>query len=942
MTPDGSPNLGSIPKINEKFPAGVIRANAGAVQRSERIHGKDIRAKHYDNAQTLLLDVLNNYTAIYPGDDNSSIFLTIQGDSKHLAKSVITRIRAENGYYKVKDMGITKTRNFENKTPLYTRSTSPVIGSDSNLAISSRERTRSEVRGLNARQSSDNQSVPSNGLNVNNVERYNQIIGEKGAQELDKQEGNTYRMDNLAVAKEMTAERVPAKIIRMATGWELDKTDKKWRWEIMDGEFQWQKVYKRIQSGVKYPEHSLTEIFKNDELYKAYPELENTEVMFLDLRGADFSGQYNPDTKNIIVNLYMNPDQIQSTLIHEVQHAIQDIEGFAFGGNKEMFEDDVISLEKLENKLEQLNDKLKHESNESERDKLERQIEELEARIDEVEENALDGMVEVDNNVYDDTHDAYHHLAGEAEARNAQRRRKFTAEARRKTKLTETLDTDKPLIERYNQILGEKGAAELDKQEGNTQRMDNLAVAKKMSKAGKDAKTIRLATGWELDKTDKKWRWEIMDGKFKDNLSLSTDFTENGDIYAWSTLGEVLDAPELFKAYPELKDIQVSFTMGKDFEHDGGFYPTGASFFEDGIIDVKGAFNAGDTLNPSNHNNALSTLLHEVQHFVQNIEGVSFGSNPISASYEYWKKDPVYLAWDQEIQKIEPEFLEMKKELEKRHFTGYNPDDTWSRPAFMDYDEDDMRFQLENSANIAPDEVEKFSRFPYLRDRFTELQNLLHNYEQSFSDEATLNMYLNNPGEKEARNVQKRLKLTAEQRRKTLLSETVDNDIPINEKYNQAMRSEDDEDFNVKEQIEAVRKQYQNTDKWLKAPNGKKSNLTEKQWLQVRTENFKKWFGNWEAPAIKERLTNGDMVFVEDDGNELIKGQETTWHELVEAYSKNQPGAPKQLLDFLRKLIPETITNVNIGDIGFTNNSLRNSLHHKNGRANAIVLPYIH
>ena len=47
------------------------------------------------------------------------------------------------------------------------------------------------------------------------------------------------------------------------------------------------------------------------------------------------------------------------------------------------------------------------------------------------------------------------------------------------------------------------------------------------------------------------------------------------------------------------------------------------------------------------------------------------------------------------------------------------------------------------------------------------------------------------------------------------------------------------------EQIEAVRKKYYGTDKWLKAPNGKDTNLTEGQWLQVRTENFKKWFGDW-------------------------------------------------------------------------------------------------
>ena len=43
-----------------------------------------------------------------------------------------------------------------------------------------------------------------------------------------------------------------------------------------------------------------------------------------------------------------------------------------------------------------------------------------------------------------------------------------------------------------------------------------------------------------------------------------------------------------------------------------------------------------------------------------------------------------------------------------------------------------------------------------------------------------------------------------------------------------------------------IRHKYQNTKQWLKAPNGKPSNLTEQQWIQVRTPEFKNWFGDWE------------------------------------------------------------------------------------------------
>src|SRR5699024_9029602 len=50
----------------------------------------------------------------------------------------------------------------------------------------------------------------------------------------------------------------------------------------------------------------------------------------------------------------------------------------------------------------------------------------------------------------------------------------------------------------------------------------------------------------------------------------------------------------------------------------------------------------------------------------------------------------------------------------------------------------------------------------------------------------------------------------------------------------------------VENSAQKVRAEYQGTAKWMKAPNGKNTNLTEQQWLQVRTPEFKNWFGDWE------------------------------------------------------------------------------------------------
>lgn len=45
---------------------------------------------------------------------------------------------------------------------------------------------------------------------------------------------------------------------------------------------------------------------------------------------------------------------------------------------------------------------------------------------------------------------------------------------------------------------------------------------------------------------------------------------------------------------------------------------------------------------------------------------------------------------------------------------------------------------------------------------------------------------------------------------------------------------------------------------FMKAPNGKKSNLTERQWIQVRTKAFKDWFGYWDT--ANNLLANLDKV----------------------------------------------------------------------------------
>ena len=64
---------------------------------------------------------------------------------------------------------------------------------------------------------------------------------------------------------------------------------------------------------------------------------------------------------------------------------------------------------------------------------------------------------------------------------------------------------------------------------------------------------------------------------------------------------------------------------------------------------------------------------------------------------------------------------------------------------------------------------------------------------------------------------------------------------------------------------------------YLKALNGKASNLNEKQWIQVRTKAFKDWFGDWEKAIRIEKLRRSKNV--------SITGKEI---ELTEDYKQNK------------------------------------------------------
>lgn len=89
-------------------------------------------------------------------------------------------------------------------------------------------------------------------------------------------------------------------------------------------------------------------------------------------------------------------------------------------------------------------------------------------------------------------------------------------------------------------------------------------------------------------------------------------------------------------------------------------------------------------------------------------------------------------------------------------------------------------------------------------------------------------------------------------------------------------------------------------DTYMKAPNGKPTNLSEKQWAQVRTKAFKKWFGDWEKAARIEKLRRSKAV--------KITGEEIEPNSDLKQYKKNALEYGKNLRgEYTNKDTGETI-----------------------------------
>lgn len=299
-------------------------------------------------------------------------------------------------------------------------------------------------------------------------------------------------------------------------------------------------------------------------------------------------------------------------------------------------------------------------------------------------------------------------------------------------------------------FAGEKGAAEADKADEQTIRMDNLDVAKQMEKAKKDAKIIKMATGWEKG-VDGKWRYEMPDAKIKDTIDVGggniVKRFEEDMLWTDGKLEDAVDAPKLFEAYPQLKNIKIhTDAVMNDMPSNGEYNPQTKTI----------------TIHADELKYLNSILNHEIQHVIQREEGFAHGGTPeqverdFNAAKAEWKARSYAFELEEKAKEMGGEYNQSA--VEKALIQEYKDMDM---PEFIPDKETRIKgfnyFARGYADRSMDDAIKRFRLDRFQRTDFDSYQE-----------------YRKLAGEVEARNVEKRLGMTDEERRNSLASETED------------------------------------------------------------------------------------------------------------------------------------------------------------------------
>lgn len=408
-------------------------------------------------------------------------------------------------------------------------------------------------------------------------------------------------------------------------------------------------------------------------------------------------------------------------------------------------------------------------------------------------------------------------------------------------------------------FIGTIGAANVDtasKSVNLSSRLDLLSLAKQMNTAGSSAKDIKQITGWEIG-ADNNWKYETEDVKrfdwngnilyeknhpdFKRYMELVNKDNEHvfcegealrpseveeydrlaeeyggldGKLDNHTTLDAYIDAPDVFEAYPELRNVKVEFEALKGNEK-ACF--TSAHNYLDRFLDVDDSVKFGGTITINTNKlnrfqdekDIRGIIGHEIQHAVQEIEGFARGGAPQTIRKEIQEivachqaeKDFIvsnlkqWAVLTDMANRLEASTEELQRdgkvwqEIGRRHYwDAMNEIDTYPNEKYKleneyekvfgkDFDDlevaksgyhvKEAAIELRRQAQVCKDELTT-------SDKITLKQMTI--MEESLKNNSDNQIYWKLAGEVEARNTSKRVGMTPLQRRNTLASETEDVD----------------------------------------------------------------------------------------------------------------------------------------------------------------------
>lgn len=354
-----------------------------------------------------------------------------------------------------------------------------------------------------------------------------------------------------------------------------------------------------------------------------------------------------------------------------------------------------------------------------------------------------------------------------------------------------------------------------------------LEIAKRRIENGEDGETVRQETGW-FKGYDGKWRFEISD--FESHLIENPKLERHeadGEIYFTGKLSDILEHRELFKAYPELKNINIIIQPTDTgvqgvYQKKSNYITLDINLFKRHTKEYSDYLNGGrkteierieqtpeykeyskyhddpafENLDPEIwlkeekaaqkkffdselgkryyelnwgkngftgqkiklgwNNGAEAVLMHELQHAVQGIEEFAGGSSPKH--------------WSLETKNAEAEYSKKQAEYEKR-LDGFA--DVLYRYGYTDDDFEKNDITTESGI----EEAKQFLKKAEAPNGAIELADNLKQYakdrDEAFSYYWRLKkgnpseLYKATAGEIEARDVEKRLNYTVEQRKNT-------------------------------------------------------------------------------------------------------------------------------------------------------------------------------